>query len=97
MDTVLSNFFQRAAENSLFLLGFQGIGKLIGIHLVANSPRLRFTFRYDLARVINLICICIVPCLQVLQSFLLHPFYSGLDTWKGWRRKDYQMQLYMDM
>src|SRR6218665_2499194 len=23
--------------------------------------------------------------------------YSGLDTWKGWRRKDYQMQLYMDM
>src|SRR6218665_1518339 len=23
--------------------------------------------------------------------------YSGLDTWKGWRRKDYQMQLYVDM
>ena len=23
--------------------------------------------------------------------------YSGLDTWKGLRRKDYQMQLYMDM
>src|SRR6218665_2712418 len=23
--------------------------------------------------------------------------YSGLDTWKGWRREDYQMQLYMDM
>src|SRR6218665_2922461 len=23
--------------------------------------------------------------------------YSGLDTWKGRRRKDYQMQLYMDM
>src|SRR6218665_2163026 len=23
--------------------------------------------------------------------------YSGLDTCKGWRRKDYQMQLYMDM
>ena len=22
--------------------------------------------------------------------------YSGLDTWDGWRRKDYQMQLYMD-
>ena len=23
--------------------------------------------------------------------------YSGLDTWKGWRRKYYQMQLYMDI
>src|SRR6218665_534521 len=23
--------------------------------------------------------------------------YSGLDTWNGWRGKDYQMQLYMDM
>src|SRR6218665_2977718 len=36
-----------------FLLGFQVIGKLIGIHLVANYPRLRFTFRCDLAYVIN--------------------------------------------
>jgi len=23
--------------------------------------------------------------------------YSGLDTWNGWRGKDYQMQLYMNM
>src|SRR6218665_764399 len=41
----------------LKLLGFQGIGKLIGIHLVADYSRLRFTFRCDLARVINLIYI----------------------------------------
>src|SRR6218665_1128039 len=34
-----------------FPSNWKRIGKLIGIHLVANYPRLRFTFRCDLARV----------------------------------------------
>ena len=49
-------------------LSFQGIGKLIGIHLVADYPRLRFTFRCDLACVINLICIV----LYRLNVLILH-------------------------
>src|SRR6218665_1900144 len=33
----------------------------------------------------------------VVQKIKKRRLYSGLDTWKGWRRKDYQIQLYMDM
>src|SRR6218665_1063624 len=52
--------YKKSVLKSLFLLGFQGIVKLFGIHLVADYPCRRFTFRCDLARVINFICICIV-------------------------------------
>ena len=38
----------------MFLLGFQGFGNLVHLHLAADYPRLRFTFRCDLARVTNL-------------------------------------------
>src|SRR6218665_2857861 len=51
----LPSFKKRFKLINFFLAFKERIGKLIGIHLVAKYPRLRFTFRCDQARVINLI------------------------------------------
>jgi len=33
----------------------------------------------------------------LVQKIKKKRLYCGLDTWNGWRGKDYQMQLYMNM
>src|SRR6218665_966860 len=71
-----SNLPSKSFLNSLFLLGFQRIGNLIGIHLVADYSRLRFTFRCDLARVINLSCVLYCN-INYIGLHMVSQIYSG--------------------
>src|SRR6218665_2018667 len=52
-------YFKKWLKTHYFFLAFNELQSQLDLHLVADCPRLRFTFRCDLVRVINLICTCI--------------------------------------